>query len=215
MSRRSAGRARTTFVTACISLVVLASGTANAGQNETFGAEPFPSVIAGEARRAFAVPERVAPGIDIEESVRVYNRTDEPIRLAIYPTTARLGDDEVIEIGDRGATSPLVERITLARQSVVLQPHADATIAMRVTMAGGIAPGSLAAIVVQGAPSAGSAEFDLVQRIAILVRASGNAAGRTERSAGGVPGWLDVAIGVALLASYRWRRHVAATAGPV
>lgn len=144
-----------------------------AGENGVFGAEPYPASREGVVRRSFDMPA----GNAFNDSVRVYNRTPHTVRLALYAASASVGDDDVVAVGFREAhVGGFASRITLERSSVRLAPGADAVVRFGVRMQG--APrGSLAAIVVEGAPEAGSADLDLVQRIAVLVRPSDDGIG--------------------------------------
>lgn len=192
-----------------VGLVFLA-GTAqgHAGQNEVFGAEPAArNTDGGTIRRSFDVPERGAPGSSFEDQLRVYNRTARRVRLNVYPTTAVKTPEGVFDVGSEPARAGWASRVTLSRAEVTLEPHGEATIGVTVERHRDLPLEPFAAVVVQGAPSAGTSELDLVQRIAILVRGSATAPDDATRSAGARPGWIDVVVGMVLLASYRWRRR--------
>jgi hypothetical protein len=140
----------------------------HAGENDVFGATPYPALQRGVARRAYSIPP--TPGV-FRDAVRVYNRTGGAITVSIYPAAASVGKDGVVSVGFPGARLVgLAARIRLSRSTVKLPPHADAIVRFTARLDGTIPPGSLAGIVVEGRPQKGAPGFDLVQRIALLAR---------------------------------------------
>lgn len=174
-------RTRRAFAVLSLALLALAvlsfAPSASAGENGTFGAEPYPAMNDGQVRRSFDLPS----GATFADAFRVYNRTREAIRLSLYAAEASVGRDDVLSVGFRGArpTRGLAGRIAIGRPAVQLAPGADIVVPFAVRMRG-VAAGAMAAIVIEGTPASGTS-VDLVQRIAILVRPSVDGVGNGGR----------------------------------
>ncbi len=150
-------------------LLVLATPPAQAGENETFGVVPHPTRVDAAERRTFEIPLEV--GTTFEDAVRIYNRTDRVVRLAVYSAEAVVGDDDVISIGFRGARpAGLASWITIERETVELLPRGEEIVSFRVRIANREPDPDLAAIVVENAAEEADGDLDIVQRVAILVR---------------------------------------------
>src|SRR5205807_1639725 len=97
------------------------------------GISPFPERVNNVVRRTFAIP--LDRGSVFEDAVRVYNRTDQPIELVVYPADARAALDGTISIGLRDSTLTGVGSwIKLSRSSVALAGRASAVVRFRVSV---------------------------------------------------------------------------------
>lgn len=201
-------RARSMRVAILLLAALCVASGAWAGENAVFGAEPYPASHDGAGRRSIDIPVSTARG-SLRDAIRVYNRTARPIDLALYPAAASVGDDGVVGVGFRGARrSGLAASIALERERVRVAPNGDAVVRFTVDPRGS-ARDALAAIVVEGAPAPGAADLDLVQRIAIIVRRSGDGNGPAPVHGAPLTGlrvWTFVAMMAAGGAVVRYRR---------
>lgn len=201
-------RARSLRVAVLLLAALCVARGAWAGENAVFGAEPYPSYD-GAGRRSIDLPMSSARG-SLRDAIRVYNRTGRPIDLALYPAAASVGEDGVVGVEFRGARrSGLAASITLQRDRVRVGPKGDAVVRFTVDPRG-TAPDALAAIVVEGAPAPGAADLDLVQRIAIIVRRSGEGNGPMPANSASLTGlrvWAFAAMMAAAIAVLRHRRQ--------
>lgn len=155
------------------SLVVVAvslgsvAGAAASAENESFGIAPFPEQVNGLDRLTFGIP--LEPGATFEDAVRVYNRTDQPIDLAIYPADARAPVDGAISIGFRGSRPEGVGAwIELTRDEVSLPARAESIVRFRITVQSATPSPDIGAIVVEN--TARGLRADLAQRLHVVVR---------------------------------------------
>lgn len=156
------------------SLVVVAvslgavAGAATAAENESFGIAPFPEQVNGLDRLTFGIP--LEPGATFEDAVRVYNRTDQPIDLAIYPADASAGVvDGPISVRSRGSRPEGVGAwIELTRDEVSLPARAESIVRFRITVQSSAPSPDIGAIVVEN--TARGLRADLAQRLHVVVR---------------------------------------------
>jgi hypothetical protein len=148
---------------------VVSGGSAGAAQNDRFGVSPSPDRFAGKARRALDVPRE--GGASLRDGVRLWNLTGARLTLSIYAARAVAQPDGVIAIASRSShRTGLAAKLEPTRTSVVLGPHASATVPVVIHDPGSILRTDLAALAVEEAPAPGTAGIDVVQRIAVLVR---------------------------------------------
>jgi hypothetical protein len=154
---------------AAVGAVVALSWTpqATAFENEAFGITPFPERTGGSDRSSFSIP--LETGATFEDAVRVYNLTDEPLRLALYATDALTALDNRISVGLREEHPEGVGRwIDLPLKSLELEPRDAKTVTFRVDVRSSDPEPELGAIVVENTDRglAGNA----AQRLHVLVR---------------------------------------------
>lgn len=155
-------------VVAVLSTFVVAS-PATAIENETFGLTPYPQRVDGTERRTFAVP--LEPGAMFEDSIRVYNRTDQPLDLILYAGDAESGLDGTISVGFRGSRPNGVGAwIDLERDSLKLPPHGEAIVPFRIDVKSADPVPDLGAIAVEH--TTGGQAANLAERLHIVVRTS-------------------------------------------
>jgi hypothetical protein len=121
---------------------------ASAIENETFGVTPFPERSGSVDRRSFSIP--LETGATFEDAVRVYNRTDQTINLALYATDAQTASDDTITVGQREDKPEGVGGwIDLSRRSVELEARGIRTVSFRVHVDSSEPAPKLGAIVVE------------------------------------------------------------------
>jgi hypothetical protein len=136
-------------------------------ENESFGLTPFPERVNDMDRRSFSIP--LETGATFEDAVRIYNRTDEPVTLAVYATDAETALDDTIKVGLREENATGVGSwIDLALPSVKLEARDAKTVTFRVRVRSSDPSPDLGAIVVEN--TAGGLSTNAVQRLHILVR---------------------------------------------
>ncbi len=149
--------------------VTLSAVPAYAVDNETFGMVPHPHNIEGRERRTFGIP--LETGAVFEDAVRVYNRTEQPLNLAVYAADAEAGVDGTISVGFRGSRPKGVGAwIDLSRDTINLPPRGEALVRFRIEIKSADPSPDLGAIVVENAERGIAA--DLAQRLQIVVRTS-------------------------------------------
>lgn len=190
-----------------MTLVLVLGGTATAGETNTFGTTPHPVKVDGEPRGSFTIPERLSD--PAQDTLRVYNRTDQPLSLRVYTAPAELGDDGVYAVGFSHQRGGLAERIRPETGSVDLAPKGDALV--RFTVSPGDAPDELAALVVEPVDPRAAGTVDLVERVAILVKTtssgSGNLVGPPPADEATPVLLIAIAIAALVLAALlAWRR---------
>lgn len=190
-------------------VLTLLATPVHAGENETFGVVPHPTRVDAAERRTFEIPLEV--GTTFEDAVRIYNRTDRVVRLAVYPAEAVVGDDDVISIGFRGARPRgLASWITMDSDTVELLPRGEEIVSFRVRIVNGEPDPDLAAIVVENAAEDTDGDLDVVQRVAILVRTApeGTPTAAIPTTDPGRRLWLLLLAGVGLaLLVFLWLRR--------
>lgn len=165
-------RARRVLATAALAAVALTlSAPAFAGENGIFGVTLDPVVRDGQERRSFDIP--FVAGATFEDAVAVTNNTDHRITVAVYPASATDADG-VVQVGFRNSgRAGLAGAVRPAVRSLDLAPHERRRVPFKVALPRANTLGSMAALVVESAPQSGQS-LDLVQRVAILVRITGD-----------------------------------------
>lgn len=154
------------LVFACVALTVV---PARAVDNETFGIVPHPHNIEDRERLSFGIP--LETGAVFEDAVRVYNRTDQPLTLAVYAADAEAGADGTISVGFRGSRPKGVGAwVKLSRDTINLPGRGEALARFRIEVRSADPTPALGAIVVENAESGLAA--DLAQRLQIVIRTS-------------------------------------------
>lgn len=139
---------------------------ASAVENETFGVAPFPENVRGNERIAFTIPLEV--GATFKDAVRVYNRTDQALDLAVYAADAETGMDGAISVGFRGSEPTGVGAwIDLEQGSLTLPPHGEEIVDFEVEVRATDPTPELGAIVVEN--TARGTSDDLDQRLNLVV----------------------------------------------
>jgi hypothetical protein len=140
---------------------------ATAFENESFGITPFPERASGSDRASFSIP--LETGATFEDAVRIYNLTDEPLRLAVYATDAQAALDDTISVGLREEHPEGVGKwIDLSLRSLELQPRDATTVTFRVKVRSSDPEPELGAIVVENTDRGLAA--NAAQRLHVLVR---------------------------------------------
>jgi chemotaxis protein histidine kinase CheA len=121
----------------------------SARENESFGIEPYPEQAGGSLRGTFSIP--LEPGATFEDAVRIYNRTEQTLELAVYAADAEAAPNETdISVGFRNEDPKGVGSwIDLARDTVELAPRDEVIITFRVEVATSEPKPSEGAIVVE------------------------------------------------------------------
>lgn len=155
-------RAAAALAVAAAAVFALAglAGPARAIETAAFGLTP-----AGSQART-ALHEDVRPGHSKADAVRLFNKTDAPLTLALSVQGASLDAAGHVQLGGTGGAAGWVR---LAKSTVTLAPKASAVIGVVVdaprTMP---AHESTAAVVAEPVP-AGSSDVAVVQRVALMV----------------------------------------------
>lgn len=159
---------RSAIAAASVVLVAFSwTPAAIAFENESFGITPFPERANGSDRSSFSIP--LETGATFEDAVRIYNRTDEPLRLALYATDAQAALDDTISVGLREEHPEGVGKwIDVSLKSIELDPRDAKTVAFRVKVRSSDPEPELGAIVVENTDRGLAASS--VQRLHILVR---------------------------------------------
>jgi hypothetical protein len=153
-------------------LTVVPARSAFAGQTDTFGTAPQPPRLSGVPRQAFAV-SLGRPGL-YRDSIRIYNRTAAMLPLYVYAADASVNDAGVVVIGFRSSrTVGLGSWVHVSRTVVLLPPHGQTTVPFFISVRSPVPHHPLAAIVVEESTSASGSGFDVVQRVATLIRPAG------------------------------------------
>lgn len=200
-------------------LLATLGAPADAGENDVFGVIPHPPRVEGEARRTLDVP---AEGGVFRDAVRVYNRTEDPIVVTLYPASVERQPDGVLAVGLRGQDlDGPAAGIALDQDEVQLDPRAAAVVPVTIR-APGDASSLLGAVVAEQGTSSegGQTGIDLVQRVALLVQTAdpGSSVAATpvdEGSTGPLPWAIGFASAAALLAFLVRRRRSDETADQV
>jgi hypothetical protein len=152
-----------------VAILVVLSGRAHAIENETFGVLPHPHNVENQERRTFVIP--LEPGALFEDSIRVYNRTDQPLNLIVYPADAETGVDDTVSVGFRGAKPQgIASWVDLSKDSMTLPPGGDTLVRFRIEVRSSDPRPDLGAIVVENAER--GIATDLAQRLHITIRTS-------------------------------------------
>ena len=159
---------RSVFALVFVSLLALAwTPAAIAFENEAFGITPFPEQTNGSDRASFSIP--LETGATFEDAVRIYNLTDEPLRLAVYATDAQAALDDTISVGLREEHPEGVGKwIDLSLKSLELEPRDAKTVTFRVKVGSSDPEPELGAIVVENTDRGLSSNS--AQRLHVLVR---------------------------------------------
>ncbi len=141
--------------------------TANAVENESFGLTPQPERVDGTDRSSFSIP--LEQGATFEDSIRVYNRTDQPIDLVVFAADAQADVDTAVTVGPRDSQPKGVgDWIDLSESELNLPGRGETTITFRVEVKSSDPSPDLGAIVVEQT-GRGLAE-DASDRLSLVVR---------------------------------------------
>jgi hypothetical protein len=144
--------------------VLLTTAPAHALETRTFGLEP-----AREARvepgteRLVVQPDR---GGDARTTVRLHNRTDDPVTLQLTAEAARVNDDGGAELGGDGRAAGW---ISFSDERVELAARADTTVEVRVRVPRRAGTTERTAAVVAQPVVAAGATPAVVERLALVV----------------------------------------------
>jgi hypothetical protein len=149
-------------------------------ENDKFGVTPEPERVDGESRGTFEIP--LEPGAEFEDAVRIYNRTDDELRLVIYPADAEANVDGTISFGFRGSEPKGVGAwVKLGRSSVSLPPRGETVVTFRVNVRTSNPTPSLGAIVVEQSAK-GESSSDRLRLIVRTVPANSPTTSERKRS---------------------------------
>ena len=141
--------------------------TTNAVENESFGLTPQPESVDGTDRSSFSIP--LEQGATFEDSIRVYNRTDQPIVLAVYAADAQADVDTTVSVGLRESQPNGVGAwIDLSENELTLPGRGDAAITFRVEVKSSNPSPDLGAVVVE--PTGSGLAEDSSNRLSLVVR---------------------------------------------
>jgi len=141
--------------------------TVNAVENESFGLTPQPERVDGTDRSSFSVP--LEQGATFEDSIRVYNRTDQPIELAVYAADAQADVDTAVSVGLRESQPEGVGAwIDLSENELTLPGRGETSITFRVEVESSDPSPDLGAIVVE--PTGRGLAEDMSNRLSLVVR---------------------------------------------
>ncbi|HYZ92050.1 MAG TPA: hypothetical protein VFA34_06605 [Actinomycetota bacterium] len=144
-------------------------GRAGAIENETFGLLPHPHNVENQERRTFVIP--LERGALFEDSIRVYNRTDQPLSLIVYAADAETGVDGTVSVGFRGSQPKGIGAwVDLSKDSMTLPPAGDTLVRFRIEVRSSDPQPDLGAIVVENAER--GIATDLAQRLHLVIRTS-------------------------------------------
>jgi hypothetical protein len=137
---------------------------ASARENESFGVTPYPEEKDGVDRIGFQIP--LETGATFEDAVKIYNRTNQTLPLAIYPADAEATEEEITAGFRTNDPKGVGTWIDLARGDVELAPRGEVVVTFRVHVKTADPSPNLGAIVVEhtspGLPAA--------QRLHLVVR---------------------------------------------
>jgi len=149
---------------AAVAFVLAATLPATAAENDTFGVEPQPLRVNSAARGTFEIP--LEPGAEFQDAIRIYNKTDEAIDLALCAADAEAGADGTISYGFCGSHPKGVGSwIELDRSTVTLGPRAEAVVDFRVNVGSSNPTPNLGALVVEE-----SDKGQTTKRLRLIVR---------------------------------------------
>jgi hypothetical protein len=169
--------------------------SAHAIETATFGLAPV-----GMERTALHVSVR--PGRHVEDGVRVWNKSSEPITLTLSVQGARIDADGKVVLGGNGGATSWVQ---VRRSTVTLPPNEFAAVGVGITAPRNMPRGeATAAVVAEPAGGAGARDVAVLQRVALMVYVK-PPAGSGLRAALGWIGWLAVALVV--VAGGLWLRR--------
>jgi len=152
---------------ALIALATVGARPAAAVENETFGLVPHPERVGGSPRRTFSVP--LESGAVFEDAIRVYNRTDQQLKLLVYAADAEAGLDGTISVGFRGSDPKGVGAwIDLSGEEMTLPPGGEALMQFRVEVRSTDPSPDLGAIAVEA--DEGGMAANLGERLHLVVR---------------------------------------------
>ena len=161
----TAGARRAALLVLTVLVAATWSPSASARENESFGLTPFPEAKDGTVRLGFDIP--LETGATFEDSVKIYNRTNQSLPLAVYPADAEATEDDTITAGLRTNDPKGVGTwIDLARDDVELGPRREVIVTFRVNVKSADPSPKLGAIVVENTTPGLAA----AQRLHLVVR---------------------------------------------
>jgi hypothetical protein len=126
---------------------------------------PHPERVNGVDRRTFSIP--LEPGAIFEDAIRIFNRTDQPLKLVLYPADAEATQSEVTVNFQSTRLRGVGSWIDLSRGSVELAPRGEIVVTFRVRVKSAEPSPKYGAIVVDNADKGLSSNAS--QRLDILV----------------------------------------------
>jgi hypothetical protein len=140
---------------------------ASAVENESFGLTPQPERVDGTDRSSFSIP--LEQGATFEDSIRVYNRTDQPIELAVYAADAQADVDTAVSVGLRESQPKGVGAwIDLSENQLTLPGRGEISVTFRVEVRSSDPSPDLGAIVVE--PTGRGLAEETSNRLSLVVR---------------------------------------------
>jgi hypothetical protein len=139
---------------------------ASAIENETYGVTPHPERTKDTDRRSFSIP--LETGATFEDAIRIYNNTDEDIKLLVYAADAQIASDDTITVESRDDKARGIGTwIDISRRDVDLGPRGEVTIGFRVSVASSDPSPNLGAVVVENRDRRNT---NNVQKLHLLVK---------------------------------------------
>jgi hypothetical protein len=158
---------RSAVLLAIAASLIVWAGPSHAEQNESFGIAPQPEVVSGVHRTSFEIP--LETGATYQDSVKVFNLTDQPLDLQLYAADANRSGSSSISVGfpDQHPTG-VGSWISLGVTKVSLAPHGEKNITFTVDVKSSEPQPAIGAIVVEN--TATGLKSDLAERLSVLVR---------------------------------------------
>ncbi|MEX2537829.1 MAG: hypothetical protein WD646_04170 [Actinomycetota bacterium] len=151
-----------------LSTVVWGAPGAHAVENEIFGITPQPERVNNDDRNGFSIP--LDSGATFEDSIRIYNRTDQRLEVEIYAVDASPGADTQVTVDPRDAEPQGVGAwIDLPEDELTLAGRAEMSITFRVEVESADPSPAVGAIVVEPTGQSVAQESDS-NRLSLLVR---------------------------------------------
>lgn len=158
---------RVAVVAAIIASVCVWSGPSHAAENESFGITAQPEKVNGVDRTSFEIP--LEKGAMYQDTVRVFNKTDQPIDLTLYATDAQGRGPSNITAGYSNQHPTGVGAwISLSTKKISLAPHGEKNVTFTVDVKSSDPSPNIGAIVVEN--TATGLAPDLAERLPIFVR---------------------------------------------
>ncbi|HEV7888618.1 MAG TPA: hypothetical protein VGO92_13755 [Acidimicrobiales bacterium] len=141
-------------------VLVAGAGPADAIETASFGLGP-----SGDGRRT-ALHEQVRPGKHVDDGVRLWNKTGEPVTVSLTVQGASIAPDGTVSLGGNGGAAKWVH---LGRSSVTLAAHASTVVPVKVSAPRTLPAGTTTAAVVAEPVLPGAKDAAVVQRVALMV----------------------------------------------
>jgi hypothetical protein len=165
-------------------IALLAAAPASAIETSAFGLAP------GGTQNRTALHEDVRPGKRTDDTVRVWNKTAQPVTVNLMVQGATINAKGQVHLGGNGGAAGWVR---LSSSTVTLAPHASMDVPVTVTGPRKMPGGTSNAAIVAEAQAPDAAHVAVLQRVALMVYASAPS-GSPLRAALGWAAWVAVGL---------------------